>query len=79
MRTLAVTFEHRKHQKRMACKTCHHKAAPNTTPKHCRECHGKVAKASSLKKAAHKTCQGCHKKKKKKKKGPTKCAECHVK
>ena len=71
-----VIFGHRAHQKVTKCKTCHHKAAPKTSPKRCRSCHGKDPKAPKIKKSIHATCKGCHKKKKK---GPTKCAECHIK
>jgi hypothetical protein len=74
------------------CKECHHTLASNEeTPKACGECHkpreendlGELGKAPAAlynekgtKNIFHDNCKGCHKDKKK---GPTKCKECHVK
>ena len=58
-----VAFPHKKHQENL---------------KDCKICHKKVpGKIEGFdKNFAHKLCKGCHEKKKV---GPTKCAECHVK
>lgn len=60
-----VTFPHKKHKdmKEITCTACHE------TDKG-----GKIADLG--KDWAHKTCKGCHTDKKK---GPTKCNECHKK
>ena len=60
-----VTFPHKKHQDLLEkCTFCHENAAG-----------GKIAKLAS-KDEAHKLCKGCHETKKK---GPTRCGECHKK
>ena len=58
-----VSFPHKKHQELL---------------KECKICHEKgPGKIEGLGKDwAHKTCKGCHEEKKK---GPTKCGECHKK
>jgi opacity protein-like surface antigen len=60
-----VTFAHKAHQDKLKgdCKTCHADGKG-----------GKIAGWS--KDAAHNLCKKCHETQKK---GPTKCAECHVK
>lgn len=60
-----VTFPHKKHKdmKEITCTACHETAKG-----------GKIADLG--KDWAHKTCKGCHTDKKK---GPTKCNECHKK
>jgi hypothetical protein len=58
-----ITFPHEKHQKMMACTTCHQSEAG-----------GKIADLG--KDWAHKTCKGCHTDKGQ---GPTHCSECHKK
>ena len=85
----AVTFAHAEHVERVeSCDTCHHTnkgltAAKAAEDKACTSCHtealgalGTVADMSPTKNPLHATCMGCHKEQKK---GPTKCAECHVK
>jgi hypothetical protein len=71
-----VTFDHAAHQglAKTECKTCHHTGGYEK----CDSCHGAKADGAKLKykDAIHKNCKGCHKEKKK---GPTKCKECHVK
>jgi hypothetical protein len=84
-----VTFEHKKHQGLMECAACHHtknddgSKGPYVAGKEakCATCHdGSLAKdVKNAKKAAHKSCKGCHKKGLDGKKGPTKCKGCHVK
>lgn len=58
-----VTFDHKKH---------------SADPASCKGCHGEgtPAKLTLGKEAAHKLCKDCHTAKKK---GPTKCGECHKK
>jgi cytochrome c553 len=58
-----ITFNHKKHQEKVAnCKVCHEKAP------------GKIEGFG--KDWAHNTCKGCHAEKGT---GPTKCSECHKK
>lgn len=79
-------FPHRKHQEmpdlKGKCKTCHHtlkKEGDKPTQK-CEACHtdplkaDPKTKAPGFKKAMHKNCQDCHKKKDKAK---AKCKVCH--
>ena len=84
-------FPHRAHQKKYACKTCHHTktAAGKIGPyvagqeKACTVCHNKDfpnKKLNGLHKVGHAKCRACHKKMKKEgKKAPTKCSGCHRK
>ena len=86
-----ATFPHKKHQDefKIACADCHHgKDADGKQTAYtdgmkiekCETCHNKAAgldkKIATFKDAAHTNCKGCHKEKKK---GPTKCPECHQK
>ena len=84
----AVTFNHHKHQEMLKCADCHHgktadgKQAPYTEGmkiEKCEVCHNKTMankKLAKPMKAFHVNCKGCHKAKKK---GPTKCNQCHKK
>ena len=68
-----ITFEHSKHQERVAdCASCHH--AGVETGK-CSNCHDANPEAPKAKAVFHKLCKDCHKKEA----GPTKCKACHVK
>jgi len=77
-------FDHAKHQQMEGikgdCKKCHHTTKAGEKPKKCGTCHtdkkDKDAKTGAIgfKKAFHKTCQDCHKKKDKK---LGKCKVCH--
>lgn len=82
-----VTFEHKAHQARTECASCHHtknadgSKGPYAAGKEakCATCHdGSMAnkKVATAKKAAHVNCKGCHKAEKK---GPTGCKDCHKK
>jgi len=86
-------FTHKKHNVdyKIVCTECHHvyEGKKNLFKEgdpvqKCTECH-EVKKSEGKKKkltlAYHKNCQGCHKdlKKAKKKTGPIKCNDCHVK
>ncbi len=87
-----VTLKHKAHSDRLGankCNTCHHQnKADGSDAQKCSECHKKDKSkmdgkdVPKLKKAMHKSCQGCHKEMKKagKPHGPTKkCKECHKK
>ncbi len=67
-----VTFNHKAHQGRTDCATCHHTG----DYAQCKSCHGVDTAAPKAKDAYHKGCKSCHKELKK---GPTKCKECHFK
>ncbi len=67
-----VTFDHKAHQNRTDCTTCHH----TKSFEQCKSCHGIDPKAPKIKNAFHQKCKSCHKKLKQ---GPTKCKECHIK
>lgn len=68
-----VTFQHAKHQERVAdCKACHHAGVEAGK---CNSCHDAKADAPKAKDAFHKLCKDCHTKQGR----PTKCKECHVK
>ena len=74
-KTGVVTFDHAKHQADVPdCNACHHTDGFEK----CSSCHGAEDDGKTLKykMAIHKNCKDCHKEKKK---GPTKCKECHVK
>lgn len=83
-----ANFPHKKHQDMLKCDECHHtktadgKQGPYVAGKEgkCESCHdGKTIanqKVANFMKAAHTNCKGCHKDKKK---GPTKCNDCHIK
>ena len=54
----AVQFDHAAHQARISdCKTCHHMGVGTGT---CKDCHGVAPQAPEFKRAAHKSCRGCH-------------------
>ena len=76
-------FPHKKHQEmadlKGKCVTCHHKTKADAKPAKCSSCHTHVKDkgkdgAIGFKKAFHKVCQDCHKKKDKK---FGKCKYCH--
>ena len=86
-----ATFPHKKHQDntefKMTCGDCHHGKGPDGKQvaytdgmkiEKCETCHNKAAgmkkEIATFKDAAHTNCKGCHKDKKK---GPTKCPDCH--
>ena len=78
-----VTFDHAKHSGSIDCLKCHHTAASkDAVDKSCFECHGKDPNApdptvsSSKDNPFHALCKACHKEQAK---GPTMCADCHVK
>ena len=83
-----VVLSHKKHAEeyKVSCTECHHKwdKEKEKQPKRCSDCHKekKEGKKLGLKRAFHKSCQGCHKElaKQGKKAGPTtKCSGCHPK
>ena len=81
-----VEFKHKVHsdERKITCKTCHHKTEEGQTPKACKSCHDKEVEkedAPKLKQAMHKCCKACHKKSnlEQGKAAPTKCNGCHAK
>jgi formate-dependent nitrite reductase cytochrome c552 subunit len=75
-----VTFNHKAHQAKQECATCHHTKNADGTQgpyvageeKKCATCH-ELGKPSDV---IHKNCKGCHKDGGA---GPTGCNDCHVK
>ena len=90
-----VTLSHKKHAEdyKIACADCHHHYEGDKNVwkegdkvQKCDECHvtpkKNKGKTLSMYNAFHKNCRDCHKdekKKNKKTKAPTKCAQCHDK
>jgi len=75
-----VTFNHKAHQERLECATCHHTKNADGTQgpyvageeKKCSTCHELGKPSDNI----HKRCKGCHKESGA---GPTKCGDCHQK
>ena len=85
----AVSFDHAKHIAAgfyPSCKKCHHKSEgePAGAAAKCTGCHTEPATDEAIpsaKKAMHKACKSCHKKRDREgltPNGPTTCAGCHA-
>jgi len=83
-------FPHRRHQKKFACKECHHtktdtglkeEYSDDMKIERCVACHNENdmtnPKLNSFKLAAHGLCKACHKQNRDS--APTKCSGCHIK
>ncbi len=83
-----VTFQHHKHQEKIACGECHHGPGHSAYKEgmeihKCEECHHKGSsevpkKLQKPMNAFHKNCKDCHKEHKAEG-APTKCSGCHKK
>ena len=76
-----VVFQHELHNEKAkidACNKCHHVFDNFLEDRHCSDCHGlrDTGGISSLRKAFHLQCKGCHEKSSK---GPVTCGQCHLK
>jgi hypothetical protein len=77
-KTGVVEFNHYSHLQTLPCSSCHHieENAKIEPAQPCRDCHGVMQEAPTMKKVSHSLCKGCHKKLER---GPKKCKECHSK